>query len=275
MPPQGEVLSPSMWKAWCFAFEREQQLTGWHWCERLSQSPTRPHQAVADSVASLKLTPTSPETTVTRSTRLAAAALAASAALLLSACGGSDDKGNDEIAGADSDTEKSASSSPSASADGIDRPEIKLPKDDKLLFEEPDDAKEASVLNDNREFIRATDDAIVRGNSKSSALRFYAKGDALKVSVDWVQQFVDAGQSVSGTVRYYNRKVTFLKDGSAGLTYCGDETKAYNEDTLNAPQDSHGTRRDCAETHRCNSARSGRGCVAGRVDGECSAPARI
>ncbi|MEU7583179.1 hypothetical protein AB0B50_37020 [Streptomyces sp. NPDC041068] len=86
------------------------------------------------------------------------------------------------------------------------------------------------MLNDNREFIRATDDAIVRGNPKSSALRFYAKGDALKVSVDWVQQFVDAGQSVSGTVRYYNRKVTFLKDDSAGLTYCGDETKAYNKD---------------------------------------------
>ncbi|MBM7168906.1 hypothetical protein JQK87_10855 [Streptomyces sp. G44] len=114
--------------------------------------------------------------------------------------------------------------------DGIDRPEIRLPKDDKLLFEEPDGAKEASVLNGNREFIRATDYAIVHGNPKSSALRFYAKGDALKVSVDWVQQFVDAGQSVGGTVRYYNRKVTFLKDGSAELTYCGDESKAYNKD---------------------------------------------
>ncbi|MFH8559470.1 hypothetical protein [Streptomyces sp. NPDC017988] len=169
---------------------------------------------------------------MTRSTRLvAAAALTASAALLLSACGGSDDgKGNDKIAGADNGTKKSASPSSSATANGIHRPEIKLPKDDKLLFEESDDVKEASVLNDNREFIRATDDAIVRGNPKSSALKFYAKGDALKVSVDWVQQFVDAGQSVSGTVRYYNRKVTFLKDGSAGLTYCGDESKAYNKD---------------------------------------------
>ncbi|MEU1017747.1 hypothetical protein [Streptomyces sp. NPDC005898] len=166
-----------------------------------------------------------------RTTRLVAAALAASAALLLSACGGSDDnKSNDKIAGADTGSKKPASPSSSATADGVDRPEIKLPKDDKLLFEESDDAKEASVLNDNREFIRATDDAIIRGDPKSSALRFYAKSDALKVSVDWVQQFVDAGQTVSGTVRYYNREVTFLKDGTAGLTYCGDETKAYNKD---------------------------------------------
>ncbi|MFI1680615.1 hypothetical protein [Streptomyces sp. NPDC020607] len=165
-----------------------------------------------------------------RSTRLAVAALTASAALLLTACGGGsdDDNGNDKIAGADTGTKESAS--PSATADGIDRPEIKLPSDDKLVFEEPDDAKEASVLDDNQQFIRATDDAVVRGNPKSAALRFYAKGEALKVSVDWVKQFVDAGQSVSGTVRYYNRKVTFLKDGSAGLTYCGDETKAYNKD---------------------------------------------
>lgn len=168
---------------------------------------------------------------MTRSTRLTAVALAASVALLLSACGGSDDdKDNGKIAGADTGTKKSMSPSPSATTDEVDRPEINLPKDDKLLFEEPDDAKEATVLNDNKEFIRATDDAIIRGNPKSSALRFYAKGEALKDSVEWVQQFVDAGQSVTGTVRYYNRKVALLKDGSAGLTYCGDETKAYNKD---------------------------------------------
>ncbi|UQA93755.1 hypothetical protein [Streptomyces halobius] len=162
-----------------------------------------------------------------------AIALAVSAALLLTACGGSDDKSkeSDEIPGTDHSS-KSAVPSTSPSDDGVERPKITLPEDDKLVFEKSgaDDARKAAVLKDNQEFIRATDDAIIRGVPDSDALKFYAKSDALKASVEWVQQFVDAGQSITGTVRYFNRQVTFLKDGSAGLTYCGDETKAYNKD---------------------------------------------
>ncbi|MEU5685106.1 hypothetical protein DEJ48_20510 [Streptomyces venezuelae] len=166
-----------------------------------------------------------------RSTRRVAAALTASAALLLTACGGSDDsKDNDKIAGADAGSEKSAS--PSASADGIDRPEIKLPSDVKLTFtpERTGDPVKNAVLRDNADMIRALNMAIVEGDPQLSALEFYTEGEGAVAARDWAKSFKDAGWTVTGTVRYFNRNVKVKSKDSAAIGYCADESKGFTRD---------------------------------------------
>ncbi|MFB7651995.1 MULTISPECIES: hypothetical protein [unclassified Streptomyces] len=170
-----------------------------------------------------------PSTTAT-----AAAALTTAVALLLSGCGGSDsepkDSGKDKIAGAD--TGASASASPTAADDGIDRPEVSLPEGDSLVFtpESTGDAKADAVLRDNAEYLRSVDEAIGKQDPKSDSVAFYSKDSAYLGSVEWITGFVKDGVTVTGTVRYFDRQVTFSKDGSAGLTYCADESKGYTRD---------------------------------------------
>ncbi|MFC7896369.1 hypothetical protein [Streptomyces sp. NPDC057381] len=170
-------------------------------------------------------------------TATAAAALTATVALLLSGCGGSDsggsgDSGKDEIAGADTGAESPASPSPTVTDDGIDRPEVSLPEGDNLSFEPETtgDAKTDAVLKDNAEYLRAIDEAIGKQNPKSEAVAFYSKDAAYLGSVEWISGFVKDGVTVTGTVRYFDRKVTFSEDGSAGLVYCADESKGYTKD---------------------------------------------
>lgn len=170
----------------------------------------------------------------TRTTTATAAALTTAAALLLSGCGGSEteDSAKDKIAGADTGASASASSSPTATDDGIDRPKVTLPEGDSLVFE-PEatgDAKVDAVLRDNAEYLRSIDEAIGRQNPKSESVAFYSKDSAYIGSVEWITGFVKDGVTVTGTVRYSDRKVAFSKDGSAGLTYCADESKGYTKD---------------------------------------------
>ncbi|WP_121748550.1 hypothetical protein [Streptomyces sp. E2N166] len=168
----------------------------------------------------------------TRTTTAGAAALTTAVALLLSGCGGSDseDSGKDKIAGAD--TGASASPTPTATDDGIDRPQVSLPEGDTLVFapETTGDAKTDAVLKDNAEYLRSIDEAIGKQDPKSEAVAFYSKDSAYIGSVEWISGFVKDGVTVTGTVRYFDRKVTFSKDGSAGLVYCADESKGFTKD---------------------------------------------
>ncbi|MGW0535740.1 hypothetical protein [Streptomyces sp. NPDC003032] len=165
---------------------------------------------------------------------LTAATLTAAAVLSLSACGGGDggSKDNDKIAGAGSGDEAKKSPSPSASSDGIERPEVTLPKGVELAFtpETTGEPKTDAVLRDSAEYQRALVEAIDKRDPKSEAIVFYSKGSALLGSVDWVSGFIKADTTLTGSVRYFNRKVVFSKDGSAGLTYCADESKGYTKD---------------------------------------------
>lgn len=171
-----------------------------------------------------------------RPTLLAAAAMTAAAVLSLSACGGGDgdskDKDTDKIAGAGQGDEKSDSPSPKASADGVDRPEIKLPKDVKNVFEGggTGDAKKDAVLADNERRINAIDEAITVDAKTHPALKFYSSGEALLTAADYIQSFRKESKSFVGTTRYYDRKVTFLKEGVAAVAYCQDGTKTYPKD---------------------------------------------
>lgn len=169
-----------------------------------------------------------------RPTLLAAATLTAAAVLSLSACGGGDgdSESNDKIAGAESGDKKRETPSPSASDDGIDRPEIKLPKGVKNVFEggKTGDAKKDAILADNERRINSIDEAITVDAEDHPALKFYSAGDALLSAADYVQGFYKEGRSFEGTTRYFDRQVTFLKSGAVAVTYCVDETKSYPKD---------------------------------------------
>ncbi|MFE0174889.1 hypothetical protein ACFWZ2_21445 [Streptomyces sp. NPDC059002] len=165
---------------------------------------------------------------MTRSTRLVAAALTASAALLLTACGGSDDsKDNDKIAGADTGSEKSASSSPSVSADGAKRPEIKLPKTFQANFEgwTNSDPKLQAILDDGKGRLRAGYAAIMAGDPQFSAMKFYTTGTARKSGAEWVKTYKDL--TLKGSVRVFNPQVHVSNEGFGVLFYCVDEAKGY------------------------------------------------
>ncbi|WP_282702852.1 hypothetical protein [Streptomyces sp. CC219B] len=161
------------------------------------------------------------------------AALTASAALLLTACGGGDSKSDDDsdkIAGADVGSEKSASPAASAS-NSVERPTITLPSDVKDVFipEETGDSVKDAILKDNAELIRALDAAIVAQNPRLPALEFYTEGEGAVSAQQWVQGFKDAGWTVTGTTRYFNRDVKVKSDTSAAIGYCADESKAYSK----------------------------------------------
>ncbi|MFE0102798.1 hypothetical protein [Streptomyces sp. NPDC059009] len=166
---------------------------------------------------------------------LAAATLTAAAVLSLSACGSggdSKDKDSDKIAGADSGKSKSASPSASASGDGVDRPAIKLPKDVKNVYEggKTGDPKKDAILADNERWVDSLIEAVTVKAKDHPALKFYASGDALLSSAQYIQGFQEKNKSFVGTIRYYDREVTLLKPGVAAVTYCKDGTKTYPKD---------------------------------------------
>lgn len=164
-----------------------------------------------------------------RSVRLVAALLTTSAALLLTACGGSEDgKDNDKIAGAEAGGKESVSPSPTASVDGIDRPEIKLPADMKNVFEgrKTGDAVKDAVLADNERRINAADEVLATGDLKRSALAFYATDRALTGLYEYAKGNIENNTSWAGTVRYFDRQVTVFSKTSAAVTYCVDESRA-------------------------------------------------
>ncbi|GAB2876734.1 lipoprotein [Streptomyces deserti] len=168
-----------------------------------------------------------------RRTLPVAVALAATTAFLLTACGSSDtgSKDNDKIAG--SNTGGSNKSTPSASvSDSVDRPDIKLASGVEDVFEnwETGNTTKDAVLADAARAQTAINEAILKGKTDTPGLTFYYKGEALTTSVKWVQKWVDAGLTYTGTTRYFNPKIELFNKKSAGISFCADETKAYNKD---------------------------------------------
>ena len=163
---------------------------------------------------------------------LATAASGAVTALLLTGCGGGDgdSAGNDKIAGADTGSDTSASPSTSASP-AADRPKIELPSDLTYSFDWPktgDEDKDA-VLSDSEQFIKAVDMAIAEQDPLHKAYRFYSEGTAAAGSQEFIQEFVDYGDRITGAKRYYDANVQINTDGTAGFVYCEDQNNAYNK----------------------------------------------
>ncbi|MFE7962097.1 hypothetical protein ACFU0X_03440 [Streptomyces cellulosae] len=156
--------------------------------------------------------------------------IAVTTALTLTACGSEEP----DTAAKDSDKAKgtkasASSSSPSTSAG---RPKIELPADLNLTFEggETGDPVKDAILTDNAERMRAVDAAITGTDLEGKALAFYNTGKALKAAQDWVAQFEEAGATITGEARYYEREVTLKGEDSATLTFCADESKGFSKD---------------------------------------------
>ncbi|WP_328431948.1 hypothetical protein [Streptomyces sp. NBC_00453] len=166
-----------------------------------------------------------------RRTLPAATALAATAALLLTACGSGDDKSNnnDKIAGADAGSSPT-SASPSASASkAAGRPKIEMPSDLSYTFEWPatSDAAKDAVLSDSEQSIKAVDLAIVHQNALDKPYLYYYEGEAAAGTQKFIQNYVDHKASITGAYRFYDPQVAVAKDGTASLSYCEDQGKAY------------------------------------------------
>ncbi|WP_308310659.1 hypothetical protein [Streptomyces sp. GbtcB6] len=112
-----------------------------------------------------------------------------------------------------------------------ERPEIKLPSDLSYAFEWPKtgDLKKDAVLGDTEQFIKAVDMAIAHQDPLDKAYRFYSEGEAAAGSQKFIQEFVDYKDRITGTKRFFDAKVKINTDGTAGLVYCEDQTKAYNK----------------------------------------------
>ena len=165
-------------------------------------------------------------------TRVGLGLLAATLSLTMTACGAdAEPAANDKISGVDGTSSGSASPTASAPA-GAERPKVTLPADVKNVFEPEStgDPKKDEILADNQRRIDALSDAILKGDPKSPALAVYNKDEILVGASTWVQSFLDAGMSYTGTTRYFDRRVNLVDDKTATLVYCADETKAVNTD---------------------------------------------
>jgi hypothetical protein len=164
------------------------------------------------------------------STALAAASIVTTAGLLLTACGSSGSTSSDKIQGAGTTTTATPDASPSASATpAVQRPVITFPADAKNVFEDQhtgDPTKDA-VLADNARMEDSIYAAIIQGNAHTSAMAFYSKDLALGSAAEFVQGWVDGDTTWTGTIRWFDRKVTLNSDGSAVVISCSDESKAF------------------------------------------------
>ncbi|MFI6851921.1 hypothetical protein [Streptomyces sp. NPDC050416] len=166
-----------------------------------------------------------------RPTLLAALTLTAAAALTLSACGSDDSskgKDNDKIAGADTGSETSASP-PKSDPVAAERPKIDLPSDLSYTFDWPKtgDKEEDAVLSDSEQSIKAVDLAIVNQNALDKPYLYYYEGEAAATTQKFIQNYVDNKAAITGAYRFYAPQVAVDKDGTASLSYCEDQGKAY------------------------------------------------
>ncbi|MGW4461834.1 hypothetical protein [Micromonospora sp. NPDC004704] len=166
----------------------------------------------------------------------AAVAVAASAVVLLTACGGAGADGVEKADPSASATpggtvSPSVTATPATATDSAQRPVITLPAGTENVFEgqHTGDPKKDAVLADNAEWVSSMDEAILKG-SQTPAIGFYSTDRALEGSVTFVQGYLDKGHTWVGVTRFFDRRVSFNKDGSAGLIYCSDETKSYIKD---------------------------------------------
>jgi hypothetical protein len=166
-------------------------------------------------------------------------ALATAGALVLTACSGSDGESNDNGKNAGAGTESEASASPSARTSAtasaptsVERPRIELPSDvtDKFENWQAGDETRDAVLADTARRIDATNDAILRGDTGARSLSFYYRDKALNDALGWVQAYVDANMSFTGTTRYYAPQVALSGESEASVAYCADESKGFNKD---------------------------------------------
>ncbi|MBZ6193422.1 hypothetical protein KVH07_10835 [Streptomyces olivaceus] len=160
-----------------------------------------------------------------RNTRTTTAVtLIAAATLLLTACGSGGDTAG--VSG------PSSSPPPSRTAD-VNRPDVSLPKDLKLVFdfEKPSDADSAAALDDAANYIRALNHGITEQDAKDPAYGFYSAAGAARYAESQIQEYVDGGWTLTGEDRYYQAGTSPTDEGeSIVVTFCEDQSQAYGKE---------------------------------------------
>ncbi|MHC3473753.1 hypothetical protein ACYF6T_34370 [Streptomyces sp. 7R007] len=174
---------------------------------------------------------------VRRTLTSTATAFTAAATLLLTACGGGgDDKGSDDIKGADISGSPSASTSASTSASaaaGGSGPDLGLPEDFKLVFDfdKPSEATRAGALGGAENYIRALNHGIDQQDPNDPAYRYYSLNQAASYAKSQIETWKKGGWTVTGTDRYYNDEVTTLRGGQGVLVqFCRNQAKFYGKE---------------------------------------------
>jgi hypothetical protein len=167
-----------------------------------------------------------------------AVVLAVSAGLLLAACGGGGSDGSDKIqpsaAGAPVTTTASAttaSATPSATAAGPAAATFDLPSDAKVDFTGFDgsDTKTAPVLRDVENIVMTMQEAEGMGKGSTPNIKRYFSGVQAATISDTAINYRRAGLTITGTVRDYRPTVAFDAADRAQVSYCEDESKAYDK----------------------------------------------
>ena len=157
----------------------------------------------------------------------------AAATLLLTACGGGGDK---KIAATTSGTPAGAPSagattaSPTASAPPA--PTFDFPPDVKVVVD-PDttgDATKDAVLRDQGYGLQATLLAVAKLDTNIPVFSKYLAEDAAASWTTSVSSEKSRHHTLTGTVHYYNRKVTSVSGSTAGVTFCEDQRYGYDKD---------------------------------------------
>ncbi|WP_317633468.1 hypothetical protein [Streptomyces sp. HUAS TT20] len=89
------------------------------------------------------------------------------------------------------------------------------------------DKDKDAVLSDSEQSIKAVDLAIVHQNALDKPYLYYYEGEAAAGTQKFIQNYVDLKASLTGAYRFYSPVVAVSKDGTASLSYCEDQGKAY------------------------------------------------
>ncbi|MFC8837452.1 hypothetical protein ACFT8V_30360 [Streptomyces griseoincarnatus] len=151
--------------------------------------------------------------------------LAVTTALTLTACGS--EEPDAPAKGSGKETPSTAPASSAAPSDG--RPAVELPSDLSYTFDWPKtgDKEKDAVLADSEQSIKAVDQAIVNQNALDKAYLYYYEGEAAAETQKFVQNYVDHKAGITGSYRFYAPEVSVDKDGTASLSYCEDQGKAF------------------------------------------------
>lgn len=172
---------------------------------------------------------------MTRTSLPIAVAVAVSAGLMLTACGGGGSSNSDKISSDPTTASTSASptATPSATAsDGVKRPSTALPKDLTMVFDWPKtgDTTKDAVLNDGEQYIRGYTRAAAAHNLKDPAYQFYSRDDAFTYARGQITENIKSDLAPTGIDSYYSATVGNVKNGSATLSFCEDQSKNYSKE---------------------------------------------
>ncbi|MCL2731809.1 MAG: hypothetical protein FWE15_17500 [Actinomycetia bacterium] len=169
-----------------------------------------------------------------RRTTVTAACTLAAVALTLTACGGGGDK---KIAATTSGTPAGAPSAsattaaPTTSAPGA--PTFDFPSDVKVVVDADTtgDAAKSAILTDQGYGLQAIYVALTKGDPELPLLHKYVIEDALATWSGSIKAGKEQHLTVTGDLRFYNRKVVSATSTTAGVTFCEDQRYSYDKHT--------------------------------------------